>query len=117
MPVIACPACDEDEDLTGAAQPDGTVEITCGRCAHAWERGAEPTCRLCGSTDLVRTAKPLWEKGRGDQHTPAGRIATFRCHTCGGRNVTSGDPVPGPPDHTAPRFASADRPEDEDPRW
>lgn len=117
MPAITCPACDEEEHLAGDRRPDGTVQITCETCGHAWERGSAPTCRLCGSTELIRTATPLWEKGRGDQHTPAGRIASFTCHACGGRNVTSAQPIPGPPDHAAPRFISADRPDDGDPRW
>ena len=104
MPAIACPQCGEADDLAGTRQPDGSLEITCQACGAAWERGSkEPRCRLCGSDDLEYTTKPLWEKGRGEQRTPVGRIHAYYCHACGGRDVTSASPVPGPPDHTPSR--------------
>lgn len=103
MPAIACPQCGEDDDLTGTKRADGTLEVTCGSCGAMWGRGAKPRCRLCGSEDLAYRPKPLWEKGRGDQRTPAGRIDAYSCYQCGGRDVTSNEPIPGPPDHVASR--------------
>lgn len=103
MPAILCPECGEDDDLSGARQPDGALQVSCGSCGAIWERGGPPRCRLCGSDDLAYAPKPLWEKGRGDQRTPAGRIDAYRCYECGGQDVTSSDPIPGPPDHVASR--------------
>lgn len=107
MPIIACPSCDEDERLSGRQQPDGGVQITCEACGTVWER-SDRRCRLCGSDDLEYTPKALWEKGRGDQHTPAGEIASYRCYACGGFDVTSSNPKPGPPDHVPSRRIDQD---------
>lgn len=103
MATIACPTCAEDDDLSGTRRPDGTLEITCLACGAVWDRDAERRCRLCGSADLEYTPKPLWERGRGEQRTPAGKIAAYACWSCGGRDVTSAAPVPGPPDHRPSR--------------
>lgn len=103
MPAITCPSCAEDDDLSGIRRPDGTLEITCLACGAVWERNAERRCKLCGSADLEYTPKPLWEKGRGEQRTPAGKIAAYYCHQCGGHNVTGRNPVPGPGNHSPSR--------------
>lgn len=100
MQAITCPACGEADDLTGSRRPDGTLGVVCGACGHRWDRDVERRCALCGSTDLEYTPRALWEKGRGDQRTPAGRIDAYYCHHCGGRDVTGRNPVPGPADHT-----------------
>lgn len=102
MPAIACPRCDEDEQLSGERRDDDTVVITCERCGTTWERGGR-RCGSCGSTEVEYAPKALWEKGRGDQHTPAGRIDSYRCCTCGGFDVTSSNPKPGPEDHVPSR--------------
>lgn len=102
MPAIACPACNEEERLTGHRRADDTVEVTCDVCGAKWERGGR-RCGLCGSNDLGYAPRALWEKGRGDQHTPAGRIDAYRCHACGGFDVTSRNPRPGPPDYIPSR--------------
>lgn len=102
MPAIACPNCGEDDRLSGKRRPDDSVEITCEACGHVWER-SQHRCALCGSDDLAYTPKALWEKGRGDQRTPAGRIDSYRCHSCGGFDVTSSNPRPGPPDYVPSR--------------
>lgn len=107
MPLIACPSCDEDDRLVGERQPDGSVAITCEVCGTSWER-TEGRCGLCGSDDLEYTPKALWEKGRGDQHTPAGRIDAYRCYACGGFDVTSSNPRPGPPDYVPSRRIDQD---------
>jgi hypothetical protein len=103
MPAVICPRCGEDDKLSGERRPDGTLEVTCLACGTVWDRDAERRCRVCGSDDLEYTPKALWEKGRGDQRTPAGEIAAYACWNCGGRDVTSSTPVPGPPDHQPSR--------------
>ena len=103
MPAITCPACGEEDDLTGVRVADDTLQVTCDSCGVTWDRSTAPRCGLCGSTDLAPTPKPLWEKARGNQRTPAGFLDAWRCWTCGGRDVTSDEPVPGPPDHVASR--------------
>jgi hypothetical protein len=91
---IACPGCGEQKNISGERR-DGRILMTCGRCGETWERDTRPRCRLCGSDNLEYTPRPLWEKGRGDQHTPAGRFDAFACHDCGGYDVTSSNPRPG----------------------
>lgn len=103
MPAVACPSCAEADDLSGRRRPDGALEITCLACGTAWDRDAGRRCKLCGSDDLEYTPKPLWERGRGAQRTPAGAITAYACWSCGGRDVTSAHPVPGPADHRASR--------------
>lgn len=98
MPAITCPACGEEDRLSGERRADDALEITCEACGTVWER-SHRRCALCGSDDLAYTPKALWEKGRGDQHTPAGRIDSYRCYVCGGFDVTSSTPKPGPPDY------------------
>jgi hypothetical protein len=96
MPIVACPACGEEDDLAGA--PDGDrIMITCGACGATWDRDTTPTCKLCGSTDLeaVRTST-LQEKGRGDQWAPSGIRLVYYCWSCTGHDVTSNHPIPGP---------------------
>jgi len=97
MGIIICPECGEDDDLSGTRRMDGGLQITCAACDHVWDRDMRLRCGLCGSDDLSYAPKPLWEKGRGDQRTPAGRIDAYHCHACGGRDVTSSNPVPGAP--------------------
>lgn len=91
MPDIACPSCGEEERLRGS-RADGIVRLACERCGATWERDPRPTCRLCGSDDLRYVPRPLWERGRGEQRTPAGRIDAYDCYACGGRDVTSATP-------------------------
>jgi hypothetical protein len=107
VPAISCPTCHEDERLAGQRLDDGSVQITCEACETVWVRG-ERRCGLCGSDDLEYTPKALWEKGRGDQHTPAGRIDAYRCYACGGFDVTSSNPRPGPPDYVPSRRIDQD---------
>ncbi len=92
---IVCPDCDERSDLRGTRRGD-QIMLRCGACGATWERDPTRRCRLCGATDLRYTPKPLWEKGRGDQRTPAGRIDAYACNQCGGRGVTSTSPMSAP---------------------
>ncbi len=98
MPLIECARCGEDEDLHARRVTDEPVTVVCGSCGHEWARDPTLRCRLCGSTDLRYTPEPLWEKGRGDQRTPAGRLDQYACWTCGGRRVTSANPVAADPE-------------------
>lgn len=105
MPAICCPSCGEDEDISGQRRDDGSLEVACQACGTVWSRGGPPRCALCGSDDLAYSPKTVWEKARGDQRTPTGRIDAYNCYQCGGRDVTSPNPVPGPPDHVPSRPA------------
>ena len=95
MPDISCPSCGERERLRGAPRDDGVVELVCEACGTSWERDARPTCRLCGSDDLQYVPRPLWERGRGKQRTPAGRRDAYDCYACGGKDVTFATPAEG----------------------
>lgn len=91
---LACPDCGEQDQLRGSRRDDAVLDITCEVCGATWERDTTRRCKLCGSTDLAYTPRPLWEKGRGDQRTPAGEIPAYTCRSCGGRDVTSANPRP-----------------------
>lgn len=95
MADIKCPNCGEAEHLRGTRR-DEIIDLRCESCGTRWQRDPTPRCNLCGSTELRYTPKPLWEKGRGDQRTPAGRIDAYACNACGGRDVTSSQPVAAP---------------------
>ncbi len=88
MPLISCPECGESSDLAGDTRPDGTIALTCGACGAAWVRDPTPRCVACGSTNLEYAPKPLWERGRGEQRTPAGRYDAYICNACGRADAT-----------------------------
>lgn len=69
------------------------IQLHCEACGHRWERDVTRRCRLCGSDDIRLTPEPLWEKGRGEQRTPAGFRDAYACNACGGRDVLSGSPT------------------------
>ena len=92
MRQIACPSCGEEERLRGTTRKDSVVELECEACGATWERDASPRCLLCGSDDLRYAPRPLWERGRGTQRTPAGRLDAYDCYACGGKDVTSARP-------------------------
>lgn len=85
---VACPECGEARDLRGDRRDDGSIALRCLRCDAAWTRDPTPRCRTCGSSDLRPTPKPLWEKGRGDQRTPAGFFDAYACNACGELDAT-----------------------------
>lgn len=84
---ISCPSCGEAKLLSGSRDGD-VITMSCGACGHGWDRDTRPSCKHCGSHDLVYTPKPLWEKGRGNQQTPAGRFDAYACNACGELDVT-----------------------------
>lgn len=96
MPLISCPTCGEDDDLSGHRDGD-TILLTCGQCGCTWDRDTRLACHLCGSEDIdgVPTST-LEDAGRGDQRTPSGIRLVHYCWNCRGNDVTSSRPQPGP---------------------
>ena len=86
MITIACPSCGETDRIGGSRDGD-LIAMSCGACGHQWSRDTSLHCKLCGSHNLHYTPKPLWEKGRGQQRTPAGRFDAYSCYDCGGVDV------------------------------
>ncbi len=82
MEAVTCPECDESERLRGERTGDA-ITVHCEACGHKWNRDLTARCRSCGSDRVVYAPRPLWEKGRGEQRTPAGRIDAYHCAECG----------------------------------
>lgn len=96
MPMIACPNCGEDEDLTGERLGEA-ITLTCGACDLRWNRDTEPVCALCGSTDIEGIAtSTLEEHGRANVRAPSGIRLAYYCWNCRGKDVTSSEPLRGP---------------------
>jgi hypothetical protein len=95
--VLDCPACGEDDDLQGRPTGRG-IEITCGRCGHAWLRDTAPTCATCGSGDLVFRPRPLTAFSRGTQLSILGWQNVPLCTTCDAaalhKSTQAGAPLP-----------------------
>jgi hypothetical protein len=89
MSLVTCPSCDESEDLSGERGDDGTIVVVCGACGASWERDVRLRCRVCGSENLEYAPRPLWERGRGEQRTPAGRFDAYDCIDCGQADATA----------------------------
>lgn len=96
MPTVACPACGEDDELSGERRGDDIV-LTCDRCGEVWDRNLRLVCRLCGSDDIegIRTST-LEEAGRAGVRTPSGIRFVYYCWSCRGNEVRSMTPDPGP---------------------
>ncbi len=84
--MFECPDCGESQHIRGERRA-GVIELTCQTCGAGWQRDPTRRCRACGSDNLRYTPRPLWEKGRGDQRTPAGRIDAYACNDCGERDA------------------------------
>jgi hypothetical protein len=96
VPIVACPACDEREDLTGNPVGD-TIVLTCARCGHEWDRDTQPVCGLCSSQDIEGIpTSTLEEAGRAGVRTPSGIRLVYYCWSCRSGDVTSSSPTPGP---------------------
>jgi hypothetical protein len=96
MPLVVCPRCGEDDDLSG--QPvGGTIVLSCGACGERWDRETRLRCRLCGSEDVEGVpTSTLEEAGRAGVRTPSGIRLVYYCWDCRGSDVTSSSPDPGP---------------------
>lgn len=81
MPVIECPQCGEDSDLTGRTVGD-TIEITCNRCGHSWPRDTEPSCPKCGGREVHPVKEPLIQKARGTAYSIVGQRTVYLCVDC-----------------------------------
>lgn len=94
---LDCPACREDDDLQGRATRQG-IEITCGRCGHAWLRDTAPSCATCGGADLVFRPRPLTAFSRGTQLSILGWQDVPLCAACDAealrRSTQAGAPLP-----------------------
>lgn len=101
VPLITCPRCGEEEHLTGRRQERGDGDerlvLTCGTCGQSWDRDTSLRCSLCGAEDVEGIpTSTLQERGRGDQWAPSGIRLVHYCWSCGGDDVTSSNPRPGP---------------------
>lgn len=85
---LSCPQCGEGERLRGESSGHA-IDLTCGACGATWQRDTTRRCRHCGSADLRYAPQPLWEKGRGCQRPPAGRIDAYACNSCGKGDVVA----------------------------
>ncbi|HSK23474.1 MAG TPA: hypothetical protein VK906_09875 [Egicoccus sp.] len=96
MPIVSCPDCGEDEDLSGRPE-DERILLTCGACGRTWDRDTRLVCRLCGAEDIEGIpTSTLQEAGRGEQWAPSGIRLVYYCWSCQGNDVTSSTPDPGP---------------------
>ncbi|MEC9425430.1 MAG: hypothetical protein VX980_03465 [Actinomycetota bacterium] len=82
---LACPNCDEDDDLSGRRSVGPGAEfiiVTCGACGLSWERDLRPRCGTCGS-DGVRTAlQSIVDKSRGTQLSIQSMRVVHLCPRC-----------------------------------
>ena len=78
---IACPRCEERDELRGTRRPDG-IDMTCHRCGHSWTRSLTPMCASCGSDDLQTVPLAIVEKGRGTQLSVVGTRPVDLCSVC-----------------------------------
>jgi hypothetical protein len=96
MPIVACPTCGEDEELTGQRSGEAIL-LSCGRCGHAWDRDTRLVCGLCGGQDIEGIpTSTLEEAGRAGVRTPSGIRLVYYCWSCRGNDVVSTEPVRGP---------------------
>ena len=99
MPLIACPHCDEDENLRGD-NVDGVITITCGECDAVWERDFTPRCPECGRTDVRDALQAILDKSRGTQLSIQSLRVVWLCPDCDAEKLRGylDSNVPLPPD-------------------
>jgi len=99
MPLIACPHCDEDENLQGD-NVDGVITITCGECDAVWERDFTPRCPECGRTDVRDALQAILDKSRGTQLSIQSLRVVWLCPDCDAEKLRGylDSNVPLPPD-------------------
>lgn len=96
MPLVSCPHCGEDEQLSGLRRRE-TILLTCDACGTTWDRDTRLVCSLCGSEDIEGIpTSTLQEAGRGEQRTPSGIRLVHYCWSCQANDVRSSTPQPGP---------------------
>lgn len=96
MPVVACPVCGEDDELSGE-RVDQRILLTCGACGHRWDRDTRLRCGVCGSEDIEGVpTSTLEEAGRAGVRTPSGIRLVYYCWSCQANDVTSTSPLEGP---------------------
>ncbi len=78
---IQCPACGEDDDLSGS-NDEGVITITCGACDNVWERDRERRCPRCGAGDLYPVPVAILEKSRGTQLSIMSTRPEYLCWVC-----------------------------------
>ena len=99
MPLVTCPHCEEDENLTGE-DVDGAITITCGECGAVWERDLTPRCETCGRTDVRQALQAILDKSRGTQLSIQGMRVVWLCPDCDADRLRRwlDSNVPLPPD-------------------
>lgn len=96
MPSVSCPACGEDERLTGEAVDDA-IALRCQACDHVWDRDTRPVCGACGSANVEGVpTSTLKEAGRAGVETPSGIRLVYYCWACQSDDVCSSAPLAGP---------------------
>jgi hypothetical protein len=96
VPVVACPACGEDDELSGERVGQRIV-LTCGECGHRWDRDTRLRCGVCGSEDIEGVpTSTLEEAGRAGVRTPSGIRLVYYCWSCQANDVTATSPLAGP---------------------
>lgn len=51
MPIVGCPGCGEDEELSGRPEEERILPIR-GACGRTWDRDTRLVCKLCGAEDI-----------------------------------------------------------------
>lgn len=83
---IACPVCDESDDLAGSRHEDN-ITITCGSCGQVWDRPTTPVCTKCDGTDLQSVPLAIVEKSRGTQLSVVGIRIVHLCYECNAEDI------------------------------
>lgn len=78
---IACPACGEEDNLTGV-RDDSQIVLNCGECGQEWARQLAPRCPRCGGEDLQTIPVAIVEKSRGTQLSVVGIRTVDMCWVC-----------------------------------
>jgi len=99
MPLVTCPHCAEDENLTGS-NIDGAITITCGECGAVWERDMTPRCPTCNSPEVREALQAILDKSRGTQLSIQSMRVVWLCPNCDTEKLARylESNVPLPPD-------------------